>query len=235
MELTFQIHGEGSLHGDGMAIWVTKDRAKQGPVFGSMDRFEGLGLFIDTYKNNRPGVVFPYVMAMLGNSSVTYDKDHDGLANELAGCSARGLRAAPIPTKIRLTYYAEESLKVELQYQNLDEWTPCFETGPIALPPVAYLGFSAETGELHDNHDIIALETFNMHVRDASETARAEARKAATAKGGQKAQKGYKASRRQKSRGWWWFFLKMIIFFVVVVGAYVGYTMYRASRRGSRF
>ncbi len=89
MELTFQIHGEGSLHGDGMAIWVTKDRAKQGPVFGSMDRFEGLGLFIDTYKNNRPGVVFPYVMAMLGNSSVTYDKDHDGLANELAGCSVR--------------------------------------------------------------------------------------------------------------------------------------------------
>lgn len=89
MELTFQIHGEGSLHGDGMALWVTKDRAKQGPVFGSMDRFEGLGLFIDTYKNNRPGVTFPYVMAMLGNSSVTYDKDHDGKANELAGCSVR--------------------------------------------------------------------------------------------------------------------------------------------------
>ena len=72
-----------------MALWVTKDRAQQGPVFGSMDRFEGLGLFIDTYKNNRPGVVFPYVMAMLGNNSVTYDKEHDGLANELAGCSVR--------------------------------------------------------------------------------------------------------------------------------------------------
>lgn len=75
-----------------MALWVTKERAKQGPVFGSMDRFEGLGLFIDTYKNNRPGVTFPYVMAMLGNGSVTYDKDHDGLANELAGCSVRLLQ-----------------------------------------------------------------------------------------------------------------------------------------------
>lgn len=58
-----------------------------GPVFGSTDRFEGLGIFIDTYKNARPGTVFPYVMAMLGNSSTTYDKDHDGKANELAGCS----------------------------------------------------------------------------------------------------------------------------------------------------
>ena len=72
-----------------MALWVTKERAKQGPVFGSMDQFEGLGLFIDTYKNNRPGVIFPYVMAMLGNGTTKYDKDNDGQANELAGCSVR--------------------------------------------------------------------------------------------------------------------------------------------------
>lgn len=70
-----------------MAIWVTKERATPGPVFGSMDKFEGLGLFIDTYKNQRPGVTFPYVMAMLGNNSVSYDKDHDGKDNEIAGCS----------------------------------------------------------------------------------------------------------------------------------------------------
>lgn len=47
-------------------MWITKQRATQGPVFGSADKFEGLGIFFDTYKNNRPGVVFPYVMAMLG-------------------------------------------------------------------------------------------------------------------------------------------------------------------------
>lgn len=74
-----------------MAIWVTKERATPGPVFGSTDRFEGLGIFIDTYKNTRPGVVFPYVMGMLGNSSTTYDKDHDGKANELAGCSVNSV------------------------------------------------------------------------------------------------------------------------------------------------
>lgn len=49
-----------------MAMWITKERAMQGPVFGAADKFEGLGVFFDTYKNNRPGVVFPYVMAMLG-------------------------------------------------------------------------------------------------------------------------------------------------------------------------
>lgn len=75
-----------------MAVWVTKDRATPGSVFGHMDKFEGLGLFIDTYKNQRPGVTFPYVMAMVGNGSVTYDKDHDGQANELAGCSVPSLQ-----------------------------------------------------------------------------------------------------------------------------------------------
>lgn len=68
-------------------MWLTKQRATQGPVFGSTDNFEGLGIFFDTYKNNRPGVAFPYVMAMMGDGQTSYDKDHDGKANELAGCS----------------------------------------------------------------------------------------------------------------------------------------------------
>lgn len=70
-----------------MAIWFTEDYAESGKVFGFKDNFNGLGVFIDTYKNGRAGVVFPYVMAMLGNKSVSYDKDHDGKDNELAGCS----------------------------------------------------------------------------------------------------------------------------------------------------
>lgn len=75
------------MHGDGFALWLTKERATQGPVFGSTDKFEGLGIFFDTYKNNRPGVSFPYVMAMMGDGKTTYDQAHDGKANELAGCS----------------------------------------------------------------------------------------------------------------------------------------------------
>lgn len=56
-------------------------------MFGAADKFDGLGLFFDTYKNNRPGTVFPYVMAMRGDGNTAYDKQNDGKANELAGCS----------------------------------------------------------------------------------------------------------------------------------------------------
>lgn len=89
IEVEFKIHGAGNLHGDGMAIWLTKERATTGVVFGSTDHFNGLGVFIDTYKNQRPGIVFPYVMAMMGNGTVSYDKEHDGKDNEIAGCSVR--------------------------------------------------------------------------------------------------------------------------------------------------
>lgn len=87
IEIEFKIHGAGHLHGDGMAVWLTEERARTGKVFGHTDNFNGLGVFMDTYKNSRPGVAFPYVMAMLGNSSVSYDSDHDGKENEMAGCS----------------------------------------------------------------------------------------------------------------------------------------------------
>jgi mannose-binding lectin 2 len=35
-----------------MAIWYTRERMKQGPVFGSKDLFEGLAVIIDTYSNH---------------------------------------------------------------------------------------------------------------------------------------------------------------------------------------
>ena len=70
-----------------MALWITKQRATPGPVFGMVQKFEGLGVFFDTYKNNRPGTTFPYVMAMLGDGETPYDKNNDGKETELAGCS----------------------------------------------------------------------------------------------------------------------------------------------------
>lgn len=134
---------------------------------------------------------------------------------------------------MRLTYFQEQSLNVELQYQVLDEWTDCFETGPLKLPSLAYLGFSAETGELHDNHDILTVETWNMHVRDNTDGSKTD-----SANRGRNKAKAFKSDigkESQESRGWGWFFIKIVIFFVVIVGGYVGFTMYRSSKRSSRF
>ncbi|KAK7189632.1 L-type lectin-like domain-containing protein [Paraphaeosphaeria sporulosa] len=217
----FKISGQGNLYGDGFAMWLTKQRATQGNVFGAADKFEGLGVFFDTYKNNRPGTVFPYVMAMTGDGSTPYDKDNDGKANELAGCSARGIRNAGIPTKARFTYFADKSLKLDLQYKQEDEWTECFEIENYKVPPVAYLGFSAETGELSDNHDIISVRTQNLYMKGGSQSSSNTAKKTASS-----------AVRPKESSGSWsWFLFKFVMFGLAVTGAYVGFTVYRARQR----
>jgi mannose-binding lectin 2 len=218
IEVEFKIHGKNALYGDGFAMWITKERGKPGPVFGMSDYFEGLGIFFDTYKNNRPGVVFPYVMAMVGDGKTSYDKDTDGKNTEFAGCSARGIRYANVPTKFRLTYFQDKFLKLELQYKADGEWTLCFQTtNPPAIPQVAYLGFSAETGELSDNHDIISINAKNLYhaqPNDKPTPGSSRAKKLVSKEGG----------------SWTWFFTKVFLFFLVLGGGYVGYTAWRAQK-----
>jgi mannose-binding lectin 2 len=233
IELEFEIHGNGNLHGDGFALWLTKQRATQGPVFGSTDRFEGLGIFVDTYKNNRPGVSFPYVMAMMGDGSTTYDQAHDGKANELAGCSARGLRNAPVPTKLRLTYFQDKSLTLDLQYKTEDTWTNCFtlnaEDTNIAIPSVAYLGLSAETGELSDNHDIVSLKAENLYALNRNAGTKDFDGSKSRGRG------GASRSAQKESGSWSWFLFKIVLFFGACAGGYFGWTIYRTKARASRF
>ena len=226
MEVEFKISGKNQLYGDGLAMWVTRQRGQPGDVFGHTDKFEGLGVFIDTYKNNRPGVVFPYVMAMFGDGQTSYDKNTDGKATEMAGCSARGIRNANKPTKLRLTYFQDKQLKLELQYKNEDDWILCFDSpSPPAIPNIAYLGFSAETGQLSDNHDIISVRAKNLYMSPTSSGPKANA-------GG----KGKNKNKNKKQGGsWLWFFTKIVLFIIVAGGAYVGWTAYRARSKTHRF
>lgn len=209
-------------------MWLTKQRATPGPVFGSTDQFEGLGIFFDTYKNNRPGTVFPYVMAVIGDGQKVYDKSNDGKDSELMGCSARGIRSDSITTKARLTYFQDKSLKLELQYKAEDQWELCFETTePPAIPAVSYLGFSAETGELSDNHDIISVETKNLY----DTKSRTDSTMNKPAKG---ASRGARKAA-QKKGSWTWFFFKIILFGLAIGGGYVGYQTWRKNQRSHRF
>ena len=226
IEVEFKISGKNQLYGDGFAMWITRQRATPGPVFGGPDKFEGLGVFVDTYKNNRPGVVFPYVMAMHGDGQTSYDKNNDGKDTELAGCSARGIRHSNIPTKMRLTYFQDKQLKLELQYKTEGDWQLCFETeSPPAIPNIAYLGFTAETGELSDNHDIISVVAKNLYASPGS--------------GGRQTpgNKGRGKAKKIKKEGgsWTWFFTKIILFILAAGGSYVGYTAWRAKSKTHRF
>jgi hypothetical protein len=73
-------------------------------------------------------------------------------------------RRKDIPTKGRLTYVKSKSrLLLELQTKNSENWKKCFET-TVTLPDSPYLGFTAATGDVSDNHEWV----FHRRVRRSS-------------------------------------------------------------------
>lgn len=84
-----------------MAIWVAKDRALPGPVFGSKDKFNGLGIFLDTYANGKHSFSFPRVVGMVGDGQTSYDHDTDGEKNKVGACTV-SFHASAMGSWIRL-------------------------------------------------------------------------------------------------------------------------------------
>lgn len=173
MELTFHIHAKSSrgLVGDGFAIWFLNEKSEIGDVFGARNFFKGLGIMIDTYKNGRRGH-FPFVNVMLGDGNAEYNKHTDGFENRLAGCNARNvLNPSNGYSKARIVYIKNGYLSLDFNFNGLDEkWTNCVTLTDIHLPPVKYLGFTAETGDLSENVDIIENKVFALYNPNSDET-----------------------------------------------------------------
>ncbi|KAL2100417.1 hypothetical protein ACEWY4_004811 [Coilia grayii] len=177
LQVHFKIHGQGkkNLNGDGLAIWYTKDRMESGPVFGNKDNFTGLGVFVDTYPNEekyleakqkrytpRSERVFPFVIVMIGNGTISYDHDRDGRPTELGGCNAM-VRNLNHDTFLFIRY-VRRRLTVMIDIEGQHEWRDCLDIPGVRLPQGYYFGASALTGDLSDNHDLISLKLYQLTV-----------------------------------------------------------------------
>uniref|UniRef100_A0A3Q0SIQ6 Lectin, mannose-binding 2-like a n=1 Tax=Amphilophus citrinellus TaxID=61819 RepID=A0A3Q0SIQ6_AMPCI len=166
LQVHFKIHGQGkkNLNGDGLAIWYTKERMQKGPVFGNMDNFTGLGVFVDTYPNEEKHLerIFPFVLAMVGNGSISYDHELDGRPTELGGCNAM-VRNLKHDTFLFIRY-VRRRLTVMIDIDGQHEWRDCLDLPGVRLPQGYYFGASAITGDLSDNHDIISMKLYQLTV-----------------------------------------------------------------------
>eukprot|EP00127_Corallochytrium_limacisporum_P000081 Clim_evm20s3 gene=Clim_evmTU20s3 len=159
----FKVHGNSRrLFGDGFAFWYTKQAGTEGPVFGNEDYFTGLGVFFDTYSNHQGAHSHghPFVSAMVNDGSKSYDHDTEGTLTQLAFCEAK-FRGVNMPTKARITY-KEAELTIEMDVKGEDQWEVCFSAEHVNLPTNYFFGFTALTGELSDNHDILSLKVESL-------------------------------------------------------------------------
>ncbi|KAE8291566.1 VIP36-like protein Lectin mannose-binding 2-like [Larimichthys crocea] len=171
LKVHFKIHGQAkkNLNGDGLAIWLTKDRMQNGPVFGNMNHFTGLGIFVDTYPNadKRYDRAFPYISVMLGNGTLSYDHDYDGRPTELGGCTAMARNA--IYDTFVLVRYSKHRLTLMVDVDGKQEWKDCADITGVRLPTGYFFGASSATGDLSDNHDIISMKLYELTVQRAAE------------------------------------------------------------------
>jgi mannose-binding lectin 2 len=100
----------------------------------------------------------------VNNGSLHYDHDNDGTDINLGGCESP-FRGRDTDTHVAVRYQ-NDTLTVSTDIDGKNSWTECFSLNNIQLPTHYYFGFSAATGELSDNHDIISVHTYQL---DSSE------------------------------------------------------------------
>lgn len=183
VEIHFRIHGmqeRSTLVGDGMALWLTSDPIHTGDVFGAAPSWDGLGIFLDTYKNfngKRNRNLFPYLSLQRNRGDPSfYDKGTDGLDSQLGGCSMTDVYNNEGVSALRVAYVrALRVLEVSADVHGDGNWSVCFrrENDDVAdyLPMGrgVYLSVSAETGQLHHNVDVYSLKVTSYRTLEEGE------------------------------------------------------------------
>ncbi|XP_031618611.1 protein ERGIC-53 [Contarinia nasturtii] len=164
IEIAFRISGRGRIGADGLAIWYTTEKGDyNGDVFGSSDKWTGLGVFFDSFDNDNKHNN-PYIMAVLNDGTKQFDHQNDGTTQLLSGC-LRDFRNKPFPTRAKIEYYMN-TLTVMFHNgmsNNQDEYELCLRAEHVTLPQHGYFGISAATGGLADDHDAFHFLTTSLH------------------------------------------------------------------------
>ncbi|KAH9391428.1 Vesicular integral-membrane protein VIP36 [Tyrophagus putrescentiae] len=231
--LEFKVAGHGKeLFGDGMAFWYVKHPMQAGNVFGSADYFFGLGIFLDTYanQNGAHSHTHPYISAMINNATISYDHDRDGTHSEFAGCESK-FRGVDHDTYLSIRYY-NDSLTLRTDVDGSGNWEQCFHAEGVRLPTGLYMGVTAATGELSDNHDVISIKTYML---DAPYSASREDRSLIIPSAVDAAPHRDHAHDLPPPTSWLKFFFYSLLTIVglAIVGG-VGYVLYQKKQESSR-
>lgn len=164
VDISFRVSGRGRVGADGLAFWFVSEKGDyNGNVFGSSDRWNGLGIFFDSFDNDNKHNN-PYISAVINDGTKNFDHQNDGGTQALAGC-LRDFRNKPFPTRARIEYY-QNVLTVLFHNgmtNNDQDYEMCLRAENVHLPKQGYFGLSAATGGLADDHDVFHFLTTSLH------------------------------------------------------------------------
>ncbi|XP_019738351.1 protein ERGIC-53 [Hippocampus comes] len=162
VEVMFRVTGRGRMGADGLAIWFTDAQGYLGPVYGSSDKWNGVGIFFDSFDNdgkkNNPAVI------VVGNNGKNiYDHKQDGSTQALGTC-LRDFRNKPYPIRAKVTYY-KKTLTVMISNgftADKDDYEFCTKVDNMIIPAEGFFGLSAATGTVADDHDVFSFLLYQL-------------------------------------------------------------------------
>lgn len=177
--LKFRISGQAkTFFGDGIAIWITHHSYyTEGDLHGSLEKFTGIGIIFDTFKNTESLSAHRDVTILINDGEKTLEM----MTEEVQGCNMnvrfhneRADFSALDASRAQIVV-SDTTLKVMVDSRNSGEWMHCATIDSLGLPAGwikdAYIGITASTGQLADNHDVIALETDSEQTQDPTAVA----------------------------------------------------------------
>ncbi|KAJ8603710.1 hypothetical protein CTAYLR_000197 [Chrysophaeum taylorii] len=178
----FRISGQGKKYfGDGMALWLSESRSyRSGDFHGSADKFRGIGIIIDTFKNAELLSYHKDVTVVVNEG----ESDVEEMLTSSVGCNGdiryhedRGDFSVSAASRVKFVVEPVApdgsgddrvlGLTVFLDATNSGEYRECVAQTPLPATldaswlSRAYLGISASTGQLADNHDVLSLDVFS--------------------------------------------------------------------------
>jgi len=172
MEFALKVkgHGEGNDMGAGVAFWITERREKPGDLYGSQEKFKGIGIFFDTHdddgKNDNP-----IIMAVQNDGTMEFNHQKDGQPNRFGGCRAKYRnRNSLVRVKVKFTPGGEDGyghMQMWLSMKDNGHYDVCFAKERVKLScghnsTSCRLGFSSQNMKDAKLGDSVAVTGFRI-------------------------------------------------------------------------
>ena len=148
-------------------MWIVSDEDYvEGDLHGFVEKFEGIGIIFDTFKNTEHLSYHRDVTVLINDGQKTYEI----MTENILGCNTN-LRYSSERADFSVTDSARVKisldngkLMLQIDSRNTGDWMPCVDIDDIRFRSgwirESHIGFTGSTGQLADNHDIISFHTF---------------------------------------------------------------------------
>ncbi len=143
----------------------------------------------------------------------------------------RGIHSQDSPSTIKLTYLKGHYLRLEYASNGDGDFTECFHKEDITLPGGLHVGFTAHTGQVSDNQDILRVETRLINIKNKYHVGQNMRKQTAIRQNQIKKNRGNALNRSQSASGGFISFLwKVLLAAVILCVAYAAFTIWRISQ-----